>query len=75
MSKDDLPLYELFSRLRDAGFPLGISDYNLLLEVLLADCDNSNRSILTFLTDPSSIKNLCQTLWVKTASQRSAAFV
>lgn len=70
MSKDDLPLYELFNRLRGAGFLLGASDYNLLLELLLADCDTSNRTLLTVLTDPGSIKNLCQTLWVKTASQR-----
>lgn len=70
MSKDDLPLYELFNRLRGAGFLLGASDYNLLLELLLADCDTSNRALLTVLTDPGSIKNLCQTLWVKTASQR-----
>jgi hypothetical protein len=70
VSKDDLPLYELFTRLRGAGFLLGASDYNLLLELLLSDCDTSNRALLTVLTDPSSIKNLCQTLWVKTASQR-----
>lgn len=70
MSKDDLPLYTLFIRLRDAGFPLGISDYNLLLEVLLANCDTSNRAILQLLTKHSSVKNLCQTLWVKTVSQR-----
>lgn len=70
VSKDDLPLYELFTRLRGAGFLLGASDYNLLLELLLADCDTSNSALLTLLTNPNSIKNLCQTLWVKTASQR-----
>jgi uncharacterized protein len=70
VSKDDLPLYILFMRLRDAGFPLGTTDYNLLLEVLLADCHTFNRGILELLTKPSSVKNLCQTLWVKTASQR-----
>jgi uncharacterized protein len=58
---DDLPLYDLFIRLREAGFPLGISDYNLLLEVLLDTDDTSS---------PYSIKNLCQTLWIKSVSQR-----
>jgi uncharacterized protein len=70
LTLDDLPLYDLFIRLRDAGFPLGISDYNLLLEVLLETDNTSNRVMLNFLSNPDSIKNLCQTLWIKSTSQR-----
>lgn len=58
----DLYLYELFSQLRKAGFPLGICDYNLLSDALSTD-----------IYDPlehESLKQLVKTIWVKTNSQR-----
>ncbi|KYC36461.1 hypothetical protein WA1_42935 [Scytonema hofmannii PCC 7110] len=69
MSEGDLPLYELFTRLREAKFLLGVGDYNLLLEVLLADYGTLESEILK-LDSPSALKQLCQTLWVKSVSQQ-----
>ncbi|MEC4815164.1 MAG: hypothetical protein SAK29_18090 [Scytonema sp. PMC 1069.18] len=71
MSSNELPLYELFLRLRASGFLLGISDYNLLLEVLLARYDTSQQAILNLgIPNRDTLKQLCQTLWVKSVSQR-----
>ncbi|MEG4632850.1 hypothetical protein QUB56_25230 [Microcoleus sp. AR_TQ3_B6] len=56
-----LPFYELFSQLRKAGFPLGICDYNLLIEALEADI---------YPLEPESLKQLLKTIWVKTSSQK-----
>ncbi|VXD20426.1 SUMF1/EgtB/PvdO family nonheme iron enzyme [Planktothrix paucivesiculata] len=59
MSK--LPLYELFSQLREAGFSLGIDEYQLLIESLKRGFGVENLSTL---------KRLCQTLWVKSEEQQ-----
>jgi uncharacterized protein len=71
VSENELPLYELFIRLRDSGFLLGISDYNLLLEVLLAQYDTPQQAILNLgIPNRDTLKQLCQTLWVKSVNQR-----
>jgi uncharacterized protein with von Willebrand factor type A (vWA) domain len=71
VSEDELPLYELFIRLRAAEFPLGVSDYNLLLEVLLANYSSPEQAILNLgIPKRAALKQLCQTLWVKSVSQR-----
>ena len=57
----NLPFYELFSQLQKAGFPLGICDYNLLIEALETDI---------YSLEPESIKQLLKTIWVKTSSQK-----
>lgn len=61
-SQVDLYLYELFSQLRKAGFPLGICDYNLLSDALKTDIYDP--------LEPESLKQLLKTIWVKTNSQR-----
>ncbi len=61
-SQLDLYLYELFSQLRKAGFPLGICDYNLLSDALSTDIYDP--------LEPESLKQLLKTIWVKTNSQR-----
>jgi uncharacterized protein with von Willebrand factor type A (vWA) domain len=53
---NELPLLELFTRLRDAGLPLGIDEYQLVLRSLQAGFGMSDRAAL---------KRLCQTVWVK----------
>ncbi|MBE9188509.1 hypothetical protein IQ270_28710, partial [Microcoleus sp. LEGE 07076] len=58
---DELPLIELFSQLREAGFPLGIDEYKLLLEALQKGFGTSDRT---------SLYRLCKTLWVKSAEDK-----
>jgi uncharacterized protein len=52
---------ELFSQLREAGFPLGIGEYKLLLEALQKGFGTSDRT---------SLYRLCKTLWVKSAEDK-----
>lgn len=61
MIADELPLIELFSQLREAGFPLGIGEYKLLLEALQKGFGTSDRT---------SLYRLCKTLWVKSAEDK-----
>jgi uncharacterized protein len=51
-----LPLFELFTRLRQADVPLGIDEYTLLLRALQAGFGGETREELA---------QLCQMLWVK----------
>jgi len=53
---NDLPLLELFTRLRDAGLPLGIDEYQLVLRALQGGFG---------MSDQAALKRLCRTLWVK----------
>lgn len=53
---DDLPLLDLFDRLRDAGVQLGTEDYLLFLRALQAGFG---------LTDRTALARLCRTLWIK----------
>lgn len=57
---DDLPLLELFTRLRQAGFPLGISEYQAVLQALQGGFGVGNRADLA---------RLCCSLWVKSAEE------
>lgn len=56
----DLPLIELFHRLRHAGLPLGIDEYQALLRALRAGFGVSDRTALA---------RLCKTLWVKSRDE------
>ena len=57
----NLPFYELFSHLQKAGFSLGISDYNLLIEALETDI---------YPLELESLQKLLKTIWVKTSGQK-----
>ena len=59
---NELPLQELFTRLREAGLPLGIEEYQLLLRSLQGGFG---------IADKAALKRLCQTLWVKSAEGKS----
>ncbi|BAZ12917.1 VWA containing CoxE family protein [Calothrix sp. NIES-4071] len=61
MEAYNLPLLELFSRLREAGLPLGIDEYQLVLYSLQSGFG---------INDKAALKRLCQTLWIKTAEER-----
>lgn len=60
MIVSDLPLLELFIRLRKADLPLGIHEYQQVLHALQAGFGISDRAAL---------KRLCRTLWVKSADE------
>ena len=56
MKAEELPLLELFTRLRQAGLPLGLDEYHLVLQALQSGFGISDRKALA---------RLCRTLWVK----------
>ena len=58
---NDLPLLELFTRLRQAGFPLGISEYRAVLQALQGGFG---------IGDRSDLARLCRALWVKSAEEK-----
>jgi len=62
MKMNELPLQELFTRLREAGLTLGIDEYQLLLQSLQGGFG---------IADKAALKRLCQTLWVKSAEEKS----
>ncbi len=59
---NDLPLLELFTRLREAGLPLGMDEYQLVLRALQAGYGISE--------DRTALAQLCRTIWVKSAEDR-----
>jgi len=61
MTIDELPLLELFNRLQEAGLPLGIDEYHLLLRSLQAGFG---------LPDRAALARLCCNLWVKSAEEK-----
>ncbi|MGB7444218.1 MAG: hypothetical protein WA919_24390 [Coleofasciculaceae cyanobacterium] len=61
MRVEDLPLFELFTRLREAGLPLGLDEYQLLLRSLQAGFG---------LPDRAALARLCCRLWVKSAEEQ-----
>ncbi|MEH2361429.1 hypothetical protein [Nostoc sp.] len=61
MDVNDLPLLELFTKLREAGLPLGIDEYQLVLQAMQAGFG---------INDEAALKRLCQTLWVKSAEEK-----
>ncbi|MFS0514489.1 VWA domain-containing protein [Nostoc sp. UIC 10607] len=60
MDVNDLPLLELFTKLREAGLPLGIDEYQLVLQAMQAGFG---------INDQAALKRLCQTLWIKSAEE------
>jgi uncharacterized protein len=56
----DLPLIELFHRLRHAGLPLGVDEYQSLVRALQAGFGISDRTALA---------RLCKTLWIKSRDE------
>lgn len=59
-----LPLLALFTRLRQADIPLGIDDYQLLLQALQAGFG---------LADRDALARLCRALWI-TSQEQEALF-
>jgi uncharacterized protein with von Willebrand factor type A (vWA) domain len=57
---NDLPLLELFTKLREAGLPLGIDEYQLILQAMQAGFG---------INDQAALKRLCQTLWIKSTEE------
>lgn len=53
---NNLPLLDLFTRLREAGLPLGVGEYELALQALQGGYGVASRD---------SLARLCRTLWVK----------
>ena len=62
MNANELPLQQLFTKLREAGLPLGIDEYQLLLRSLQGGFG---------ISDKAALKRLCQTLWVKSAEEKA----
>ncbi|MEH2014959.1 VWA domain-containing protein [Nostoc sp.] len=60
MEVNDLPLLELFTKLREAGLPLGIEEYQLVLQAMQAGFG---------INDQAALKRLCQTLWIKSTEE------
>lgn len=58
---NELPLQELFTRLREAGLPLGLAEYRLLLQALQGGFG---------LRDRAALRQLCQTLWIKSEEEQ-----
>lgn len=61
MDVNELPLQELFTRLREAGLPLGIDEYQSVLQAMQAGFG---------MSDKGALKRLCQTLWIKSAEEK-----
>lgn len=60
MNWDQLPLLELFTQLREAGLPLGIPEYQLLLRALQSGFG---------VRDRMALRRLCLTLWIKSRNE------
>ncbi|WP_211178494.1 MULTISPECIES: hypothetical protein [Brasilonema] len=56
----ELPLLDLFTRLREAGLPLGINEYHLILRALQEGFGTA---------DHEALAELCRTLWVKSQDE------
>ncbi|MEO1622247.1 MAG: hypothetical protein AAFU53_14605 [Cyanobacteria bacterium J06632_3] len=56
MASQELPLLELFTRLKEAGLPLGLNEYHLALKALQAGFG---------VDDQDALARLCKSLWVK----------
>ena len=61
MTIEPLPLLELFTRLRDAGLPLGTDEYQLILKALQGGFG---------LDDRAALQQLCETLWIKNNEEK-----
>ena len=56
----DLPLFELFNHLRQAGLPLGVDEYQLLIHALQGGFGVQDRVTLA---------RLCKTIWIKSLEE------
>jgi uncharacterized protein len=61
MSADDLPLLELFTKLREAGLLLGIDEYRLALRALQLGYG---------IKDRVALARVCRALWVKSSEEK-----
>jgi WD40 repeat protein/uncharacterized protein with von Willebrand factor type A (vWA) domain len=61
MKSDELPLLELFTRLRQAGLPLGVNEYQLVLRALQSGFG---------IPDREALARLCSTLWIKSSEDK-----
>jgi uncharacterized protein len=66
---DELPLLELFTRLRESGILIGIQDYEAVLHALQAGYGLA-ASDATVSDHRSALARLCQTLWVRSAEEQ-----
>lgn len=57
----DVPLLELFTRLREAGLPLGLGEYQLALKAIQSGFG---------IRDRASLARVCRTLWVKSPDEQ-----
>lgn len=57
-----LPLFDLYNRLREAGLPLGVEEYEWLLRALAAGFG---------FAGPDSLRRLCRALWIKSAEEEA----
>lgn len=57
-----LPLFRLYTRLREAGLPLGVEEYEWLLRALAAGFG---------FDGPDALRRLCKTLWIKSAEEEA----
>ena len=60
MNARDLPLFELFTRLQEAGLPLGLNEYAQVIQAIQAGFG---------ISDKASLARLCKALWVKTEDE------
>ncbi|NER33664.1 MAG: hypothetical protein F6J93_06340 [Oscillatoria sp. SIO1A7] len=61
MTDPELPLLELFKKLREAGLPLGLEEYQLALRALQSGFG---------IPDRAALARLCRTLWVKSPEEK-----
>ena len=60
MTSSDLPLLDLFTRLREAGLSIGMDEYYLVLRALQVGFG---------IPDQAAIARLCRTIWVKSVEE------
>jgi uncharacterized protein len=59
--REELPLQELFTRLREAGLPLGLNDYHAVVKALQGGYG---------VADRASLERLCQMLWIRSDDEQ-----
>jgi uncharacterized protein len=59
--REELPLQELFTRLREAGLPLGLNDYQAVVKAMQGGYGVENRAAL---------ERLCRMLWVRSDDEQ-----
>jgi uncharacterized protein len=59
--REELPLQELFTRLREAGLPLGLNDYQAVVKAMQGGYG---------VADRASLARLCRMLWVRSDDEQ-----